>query len=102
MGDRATSDGSRRGNGDQNRLDGQVVIVADADTSRGGAAARALVDSGVAVVLVGRDGAALGALARDLLASGARVAVMQTDVDDARSRTALAEMVRELFEGRPA
>ncbi len=78
-------------------LRGRVVIVADADGESGAVLARSCVDAGAAVVLVGDDAGALGDLAASLFAVDARCAVFVGDPRDAAERSALAELVGELF-----
>jgi NADP-dependent 3-hydroxy acid dehydrogenase YdfG len=78
-------------------LDTRVVVVTDADGSRGGDIARAMATLHAAVVLAGIDTEALGALAAELGAAGARVAVLADDLATDAGRAALVEMVSELF-----
>ena len=78
-------------------LRGRVVIVADADGESGAVLARSCVDAGAAVVLVGDDAGALGDLAASLFAVDARCAVFVGDPRDSAERSALAELVGELF-----
>jgi inactivated superfamily I helicase len=78
-------------------LAGQVVLVANADTPSGAELARSITAAGGAVVLVGGDPGALGRLAASLLADGARCAIFVGDPRDDAERSALAELVAELF-----
>jgi NAD(P)-dependent dehydrogenase (short-subunit alcohol dehydrogenase family) len=78
-------------------LDSRVVIVADADTQRGGEIARAMSALHAAVLIAGSDVDALGELAAELAALGTRVAVLVDDVATDSGRAVLVEMVNELF-----
>jgi NADP-dependent 3-hydroxy acid dehydrogenase YdfG len=78
-------------------LDSRVVVVTDADGTRGGDIARALATLHAAIVIAGVDADALGALAAELGSAGARVAVLVDDVATDVGRAALIEMVSELF-----
>ena len=71
--------------------------MTNADTPSGAELARAIIDDGGAVVLVGDDAGALGRLAASLLASGARCAIFVGDPRDDAERAALSELVAELF-----
>jgi NAD(P)-dependent dehydrogenase (short-subunit alcohol dehydrogenase family) len=81
----------------RNALDNRVVVVADADGTRGAALARALTAADAVVVLTGVDADALGALAAELVGAGARVAVFAGDAASDEGRAALVELVNELF-----
>lgn len=77
-------------------LEGRVVVVTEA------AVAHAVSDAGAAVVLVSPDGTsdvddAFATTVTDLEARGRRVARFLGDLGDAENRTALAEMISELF-----
>jgi len=74
------------------RLTGRVVVVA----AEASAAALTLVSEGAAVVLVGTTPDA-GGVAAEIEDAGGRVAVFAGDLDDDADRSALAEMVEELF-----
>jgi NAD(P)-dependent dehydrogenase (short-subunit alcohol dehydrogenase family) len=78
-------------------LEQRVVVVTDADRDRGRDVARAIAPLHAAVVVTGDDVAALGALAAELGAAGARVAVFVEDVTTETGRSALVEMVNDLF-----
>jgi NADP-dependent 3-hydroxy acid dehydrogenase YdfG len=81
-------------------LDTRVVVVTDADGDRGAAIARAMAAVDAAVVLAGSDVDALARLAAELTTAGARVAVLVDDVVTDAGRSALVEMVNELFPRR--
>ena len=79
-------------------LAGRVVVTGDA------AVARAVAPDGATVVLVGADGASLGRIAREVEELGGRAAVLVGDLTDPVTgdavRTALAELLREVFPAR--
>lgn len=76
------------------------MVVAGADTPNGAALARSAAGHGAAVVACGTDESALGEVAADLRVAGARVAIFVGDATDGDDRSALAEMLDELF-GKP-
>ena len=59
--------------------------------------ARALSADGAALVLVDEDGGRAGALAREIIDAGGRAVVFVGDATDETGRSALAEMISELF-----
>jgi NADP-dependent 3-hydroxy acid dehydrogenase YdfG len=73
-------------------LSGRVVVV----TGDVAGAARAVVEEGGHVVIVGADAAALGALARDLESRGAHPAVVVGELADPAVRATLAALIAEL------
>jgi NAD(P)-dependent dehydrogenase (short-subunit alcohol dehydrogenase family) len=73
-------------------LHGRVVVV----TVDAADAAQAAASEGATVVIVG-GGEAAGALASDIEAVGGRAAVFVGDLADEASRTALLELLEELF-----
>jgi NADP-dependent 3-hydroxy acid dehydrogenase YdfG len=81
-------------------LDSRVVVVTDADGTRGADIARAMATTDAVVVLTGDDTDALATLASEIASAGARVAVLVDDVATEAGRNALVEMVGELFPPR--
>jgi predicted dinucleotide-binding enzyme len=77
-------------------LAGRVVVIATGD-SNARDAALAVAGEGAAVVLVGADDGTAGAVAREVVDAGGRAAVFAGSLSDPDDRTALAEMLGELF-----
>jgi NAD(P)-dependent dehydrogenase (short-subunit alcohol dehydrogenase family) len=74
-------------------LAGRVVVVVGPSRS----VARALAGDGATVVLVGSDATELGEIARTVDDAGARSAVFVGDPDEPADRSALAELLAEVF-----
>jgi NADP-dependent 3-hydroxy acid dehydrogenase YdfG len=76
----------------------RVIVVPDADSAEGDELSRASALVAEVIVLCGRDQSRLGALAAELQdSSGRRVAVFLGDVRNDADRSALRELLDELF-----
>ena len=80
-------------------LTGRVAVITGAAAGVGAAMARAFAGAGMRIVVADRDVAGAEQVARELRASGAEARAQETDVGDAASLGALAEVTAQTFGG---